>query len=169
MKPAPNMNQARLVRSSHPVDSVFAWSSNFDLLVTLKRKTKQTRRQGITGKVQKGYSSTRADYLRVAYAKNCSGGEIISEEFAMRPYLTELRERVAAAVDYHEGYLRQITRRFCVSLSFIVRLLQRRRNAGTLAPKPHGGGPVPVLGPEDYRRLAALSSPGGLFSWTRRV
>src|SRR5512147_957837 len=74
----------------------------------------------------------------------------------MRPYSTDLRERVAAAIDHHEGSLRQIARTFRVSLSFIVRLLQRRRTAGTLAPKPHGGGPPPALGPDDRQRLADL-------------
>jgi transposase len=74
----------------------------------------------------------------------------------MRPYSTDLRERVAAAVDYREGSQREIARRFRVSLSFIVRLLQRRRDAGTLEPKPHGGGPPPCLGPDDQQRLAEL-------------
>jgi transposase len=74
----------------------------------------------------------------------------------MRPYSTDLRERVAAAVDHREGSQRQIARRFRVSLSFVVRLLQRRRDAETLEPKPHGGGPPPVLGPDDHRRLDAL-------------
>jgi transposase len=74
----------------------------------------------------------------------------------MRPYSTDLRERVVAAIDHHEGTLRQIARTFRVSLSFIVRLLQRRRAAGTLTPKPHGGGPPQALGPDDRQRLAAL-------------
>jgi transposase len=74
----------------------------------------------------------------------------------MRPYSTDLRERVADAVDHKEGSLRHIARRFCVSLSFVVRLLQRRRDADTIEPKPHGGGPAPALGPDDRRRLAAL-------------
>jgi transposase len=74
----------------------------------------------------------------------------------MRPYSIDLRERVAAAVDHHEGSLRQSARMFRVSTSFIVRLLQRRRGAGTLAPEPHGGGPPPALGPGDRERLAEL-------------
>jgi transposase len=74
----------------------------------------------------------------------------------MRPYSNDLRERVAAAVDHAEGSLREIARRFRVSLSFVVRLLQRRRDADTLDPLPHGGGPPPVLGPDDRRRLEQL-------------
>src|SRR3954470_19019213 len=84
------------------------------------------------------------------------GGRPFEEEIAMRPYSTDLRERIAAAVDHHEGSLREIARRFRVSLSFIIRLLQRRRDAGTVEPKPHGGGPTPVLGPDDHQRLAEL-------------
>ena len=74
----------------------------------------------------------------------------------MAPYSMDLRERVAAAVDHREGSQREIARRFLVSLSFIVRLLQRRRQAGTLAPKPHGGGPRPALSRRDQQRLRRL-------------
>src|SRR5512147_150857 len=78
------------------------------------------------------------------------------EMTAMRPYSMDLRERIAAAVDHHEGSIRRIARTFRVSTAFIVRLLQRRRAAGTLAPEPHGGGPPPALGPDDQERLADL-------------
>ncbi len=42
----------------------------------------------------------------------------------MRPYSLDLRERILAAVDHHEGSIRWIARIFRVSTSFIVRLLQ---------------------------------------------
>src|SRR5271165_4208901 len=74
----------------------------------------------------------------------------------MRPYSSDLRERILAAVDQHDGTIRWIARIFRVSTSFIVRLLQRRRATGTLAPEPHRGGPSPALGPGDLERLAAL-------------
>jgi transposase len=74
----------------------------------------------------------------------------------MRPYSLDLRERILAAVDHHDGSIRWIARIFRVSTSFIVRLLQRRRATGTLAPEPHRGGPPPALGPGDLERLAAL-------------
>ena len=74
----------------------------------------------------------------------------------MRPYSLDLRERVAAAVDHHDGSIRWIARVFRVSTSFIVRLLQRRRTAGTLAPEPRRGGPPPALEPGDLERLAGL-------------
>jgi len=74
----------------------------------------------------------------------------------MRPYSLDLRERILAAVNHHDGSIRWIARIFRVSPSFIVRLLQRRRATGTLAPEPHRGGPPPALGPDDLERLAAL-------------
>jgi transposase len=74
----------------------------------------------------------------------------------MRPYSTDLRERVAAAVDDGDGSQRDIAATFRVSLSFVSRLLRRRRDAGTLAPQPHGGAPSPALGPDDRRRLDEL-------------
>jgi transposase len=78
------------------------------------------------------------------------------KESVMGPYSKDLRERVAAAVDHGEGSQRQIARRFRVSLTFVFRLLRRRREAGTLDPKPHGGCPPPALGPDELRRLAEL-------------
>ena len=74
----------------------------------------------------------------------------------MRPSALHLRVRVAAAIDHHDGSIRWIARVFRVSTSFIVRLLQRRRATGALAPEPHRGGPPPALGPADLERLAAL-------------
>ena len=64
-----------------------------------------------------------------------------------------LRERVAGAVDEGEFPQREIARISQVSVSFVSRLLRRRRQNRTLAPKPHGGGPTPVLSPNDERRL----------------
>ncbi len=58
----------------------------------------------------------------------------------MNPSAMDLRERVAAAVDLHEGSQRQIARRLRVSRSFITRLLRTRRRTSSRAPKPHGGG-----------------------------
>ena len=72
----------------------------------------------------------------------------------MRPYSMDLRERVAAAIDAGEGSQRQVAKRFRVSVSFVTRLVQRRRDVGTLAPKPHGGGPRPALGFPERVRLA---------------
>jgi transposase len=74
----------------------------------------------------------------------------------MGPYSKDLRDRVAAAVDHGEGSQREIARRSRVSLTFVFRLLRRRRDAGTLDPKPHGGGPTPAPGPDDQQCLHQL-------------
>jgi transposase len=75
----------------------------------------------------------------------------------MGPYSMDLRERVAAAIDQGESQ-RQVARRFRVSFSFVTRLIQRRREAGTLAPKAHGGGRQPALDFPQRVRLARLIS-----------
>src|SRR5208337_3549125 len=97
---------------------------------------------------------TSAVYFRVAGANNFivrDARVLLASPWSrwrptMRPYSMDLRERVAAAIDAGEGSQRQVAKRFRVSVSFVTRLVQRRRDAGTLAPKPHGGGPRPALG-----------------------
>src|SRR5262245_52238263 len=74
----------------------------------------------------------------------------------MRPYSMDLRQRVAQAVDQQAGSRRQLARCFCVSLSFITRLLALRRQTGSLAPRPHRGGPPPLLDAQRLRRLRRL-------------
>jgi transposase len=63
----------------------------------------------------------------------------------MKPYSNDLRGRAAAAVDDHEGSLRQIARRFRIGLSTLTRWLRSRRQNGSLEPKPHGGGQPPAV------------------------
>jgi transposase len=74
----------------------------------------------------------------------------------MRPYSNDLRERIVAAVDRGEHSLRQLAGLFAVSLSCIVRLLQRRRASGSVAPKPHGGGTPPKIDAPALERLREL-------------
>jgi len=75
----------------------------------------------------------------------------------MRPYSMDLRQRLAEAVDRRQGSFRQLARRFRVSLSFITRLLALRRQTGSLAPRPHQGGPLPLLDAADgLQRLRQL-------------
>src|SRR5258705_4394945 len=58
----------------------------------------------------------------------------------MTPYSQDLRERILETVRSGDGSLRQIARRFLVSVSFVTRLLRLHRGTGSLEPKPHGGG-----------------------------
>jgi transposase len=74
----------------------------------------------------------------------------------MRPYSMDLRERVEAAVDDRRWSQSQIAGLFRVSLSFVSRLLKRRRETGTLDPEPHRGGPRRALGAVERWRLWKL-------------
>jgi transposase len=74
----------------------------------------------------------------------------------MGPLSNDLRQRVIAAVDQHEGSYRQIAARFHVSPSLLTRLLKLRRQTGALEPKPHGGGRAPALDRDGLERLRQL-------------
>jgi len=74
----------------------------------------------------------------------------------MTPYSQDLRQRILETVERGEGSLRQIARRFLVSLSFVTRLLQLHRSTGSLRPRPQGGGNPAKLGPRDLERLRDL-------------
>src|SRR5690349_19692106 len=73
----------------------------------------------------------------------------------MKPYSPDLRQRVLAAVDEGQPRL-TIARLFRVSASWIRRLCQRRRETGSTAPRPHGGGRPPKLDAARLRRLREL-------------
>jgi len=55
-------------------------------------------------------------------------------------YSMDLRERVVRACDGKRGSREHIAKLYGVSTAWIRRLLQRRRELGTIAPRPHGGG-----------------------------
>ncbi len=74
----------------------------------------------------------------------------------MGPYSMDLRERVLAAVDAKEGSLRTLAQRFRIGLATLTRWLSRRRQTGSVAPKPHGGGHPPALDPRAQQRLREL-------------
>ncbi len=73
----------------------------------------------------------------------------------MRAYSTDLRERVIAACDARDGTRQQIAARFSVSLWWIRKLLRQRRDTGSIAPKPHGGGRAPAFDEPAAARLRA--------------
>jgi transposase len=74
----------------------------------------------------------------------------------MRPYSQDLRQRILDTIQRGEGSLRQIARRFLLSVSFVTRLLRSHRATGSLEPQPHRGGNPAVLTPEDLERLREL-------------
>lgn len=71
----------------------------------------------------------------------------------MKAYSMDLRERVVAACDARDGTREDIAARFSVSISWIRDLLKRRRETGSIAPKPHGGGRRPAFAGESAERL----------------
>lgn len=71
----------------------------------------------------------------------------------MAAYSMDLRERVVAACDEGTDTRGEIAERFSVSESWIRRLRQRRREAGSIAPKPRRGGQPPAFDAEAAERL----------------
>jgi transposase len=72
----------------------------------------------------------------------------------MKAYSQDLRERVVRACDERRGTRQQIADLFGVSTAWIRRLLQRRRETGSFAAKPHAGGPAPKM--DDGRRARLI-------------
>jgi transposase len=71
----------------------------------------------------------------------------------MKAFSMDLRQRVVAASDRGEGAPQQIAQRFAVSVAWVYRLLQRRRQTGSIAPKPHGGGQKSAFDADAAQRL----------------
>ncbi len=74
----------------------------------------------------------------------------------MKPYSMDLREREVAACDAREGTREQIAERFGVSDRWIRKLLQRRRETGSLAPLPRNPGRKRALNDRQVQRLGRL-------------
>jgi len=70
-------------------------------------------------------------------------------------YSRDRRERVIAACDEGAETRATVDERFMVSQSWVRRLLQRRREAGPIDPKPRGGGHPPAFDGEAAERLRA--------------
>src|SRR3954465_11431123 len=66
----------------------------------------------------------------------------------MKAYSMDLRERVVAACDAGDATREQIAGRFSVSVSWIRDLLRRRRETGSIAPRPGAGGRTPGVDAE---------------------
>ncbi len=76
----------------------------------------------------------------------------------MKPYSTDLRERIAAACAAGNGSIGQVAARFSVSLSFVNKLRRRRRTSGAVAALPHRGGPSPLLAAARARSAAGVAA-----------
>lgn len=74
----------------------------------------------------------------------------------MKPYSTDLREKVIQADLRGDSSLRDIAKRFFVSLNFVWLLWQRYLTTGSVATKPHTGGRVSVMTEERLSILRGL-------------
>jgi transposase len=81
--------------------------------------------------------------------------------YGMKPISMDLRERVVAACEAQTDTQVAVAKRFKVSIAWVKRLLQRKRNRGSIAPDPHGGGRKPVFEGQALERLkaAVLETP----------
>ena len=73
----------------------------------------------------------------------------------METYSMDLRERVVRAYDEKAGTQEEIARLFKVSVPWIKKLLRQRRQTGSIAPKPHGGGWTPKFSGKTLEQLKA--------------
>jgi transposase len=63
----------------------------------------------------------------------------------MATYSIDLRQKILQACERRLGSQRALADLFGVSLSFVEKLLRRRRTTGDIAPRPHAGGQRPSL------------------------
>ena len=63
----------------------------------------------------------------------------------MKTYSLDLRTRIVEAVDRHVGSQGEVAALFGVSRTFVKKLLRQRRETGSCAPKPRGGGQRPKV------------------------
>ena len=73
----------------------------------------------------------------------------------MKTYSLDLRTRIVDAVDRHVGSQGEVAALFGVSRTWVKKLLRQRREMGSVAPKPHGGGQPPKL---DAKKEEAVRS-----------
>src|SRR3954447_20884838 len=68
----------------------------------------------------------------------------------------DLRARVCQACDEHLETRDEVAERLGVSRSFVQKLLATRRRTGSIAARPRGRGPAPMITESDRRRLRDL-------------
>lgn len=63
----------------------------------------------------------------------------------MKPYSEDLRKRIVDAYEAAAGSVRELAKRFMVDPKTVQNYLNLKRGTGSVAPRPHGGGPEPKL------------------------
>ncbi len=74
----------------------------------------------------------------------------------METYSMDLRKRVIRAYDDGVGTQDEVAELFGVSVAWLKKLLRQRRQDGSIAPRPHGGGWTPKFNGEKLERLKGL-------------
>lgn len=74
----------------------------------------------------------------------------------MKAYSLDLRQKIINVYEQEKISQRQLAQRFCVALSFVVKLLKQYRTTGEIAPLPFNGGVKLKLSPENLVTLADL-------------
>lgn len=73
------------------------------------------------------------------------------------PYPLDLRREVVRAYDNKEGSVRELARRFAIAAGTVENYLRLARTTGSLAPRPHGGGPKPRLSPDQAEEILRIT------------
>lgn len=63
----------------------------------------------------------------------------------MKSYSEDLRKRIVDAYEALEGSVRELAKRFVVDPKTVQNYLNLKRQTGSVAPRPHGGGLEPKL------------------------
>ena len=74
----------------------------------------------------------------------------------MRTLSLDLRERILASYDHHEGTRAEVAHRYRVSLGMVKKLLQQRRRIGDIAPRHHCSGRKPTIVDSHQRQMRTL-------------
>ncbi len=72
----------------------------------------------------------------------------------MKTYPVELRQKIVDAVGQQLGTYKEIAEMFGIAERYIYKLLKQRRETGSLAPLPRGGGATTKLNEEHLLTLA---------------
>lgn len=74
----------------------------------------------------------------------------------MNPHSSDLRQRIVTLYEQGEGSIRGLAKRFQVSPDSVRLLVNQYRATGSIAPKPHAGGPQATLKAEHHEVLREL-------------
>jgi transposase len=74
----------------------------------------------------------------------------------MEPHSIDLRQRIVDAHHRGEGSVRELAARFVVAPNTVQNYLNLERRTGSVAPRPHGGGPRPKLDDAGVQQVRTL-------------